>query len=398
MSSRTIARSFLLAWLLACSEQLLVADDRPGLLTSPWAELRWRTDYNAARKEAAEKSLPVLIDFGTADCFWCKKLDETTFRDPRIVALLNERIVPLKVDAEREVHLANHLRIESYPTLVLANADGKIVGYLKGYQDAETFHGILQRVLAGVTAPEWMQKDMELALKKVQTGEYADAIPLLRRIVEDGKGRPLQQNAQKYLEAIEVKASERLAQARELEEKGRPAEAIDFLEETLRFYPGMEASRQAKASLARIREHAGAEKTLAQRAQRATELLAQAREFHRQRDLVPCIDRCSTLLRDFIDLPEGQEASVLLAEIKANPVLLQQAAETLSERLGEMYLALAEMHLNKGQPQRAEFYLQRVVLACPGSRQAESAQLRLTQLQSIRPRSNTGLTIANDPN
>lgn len=398
MSSRRIIWNVLPAALLASLGSLLLAQDRPAILLTPWAELRWRTDYNTARKEAHEKNLPLVIDFGTTECFWCRKLDETTFRDPRIVALLNERFIPLKVDAEREVALANHLRIESYPTLVIANADGKIVGYLKGYQDAEAFHGVLQRVLGTLQSPEWMQKDLELALKKVQSGEYPDAIPLLRRIVEDGKGRPLQQHAQKYLDAIELKASERLAQARDLEEKGRVGEAMESLEDTIRFYPGIEAARQAKTNLARIRDQAGTEKTLAQRARRAGELLAQARDFHRNRDLVPCLDRCSTLLRDFIDLPEGQEASAILSEIKANPVLLQQAAESLSERLGEMYLALAESHLNKGQPQRAEFYLQRVVLSCPGSRQAESAQVRLNQLQSIRPRSNTGLTIANDPN
>src|SRR6266478_9719023 len=122
------------------------AQEGGAVLLSPWVDLKWRSDYNSARKEANEKNLPILIDFGTSSCFWCRKLDESTFRDPRVVALMNERFVPLKIDAEREVHLTNHLRIESYPTIVLATSEGKILSYVKGFQDAETFHDILQRV------------------------------------------------------------------------------------------------------------------------------------------------------------------------------------------------------------------------------------------------------------
>jgi hypothetical protein len=137
--------------------------------------------------------------------------------------------------------------------------------------------------------------------------------------------------------------------------------------------------------MARWKDQASLDKSATLRTQRAKELLAQARDYYKKRDLVPCLERCSVLTRDFVDLPEGQDALLLMGELKSNPVLLQQAADLLSERLGEMYLALAERHLQKGQQQRAEFYLQRVILACPGSRNAESAQTRLAQLQGIRP-------------
>ena len=118
----------------------------------------------------------------------------------------------------------------------------------------------------------------------------------------------------------------------------------------------------------------------------------QAREFQRQNELVLVVDRCAILSRDFADLPEAQEAALILGSLKNNPIQLQQAADALGERLGEMYLALAETHLKKGQQQRAEYYFQRVVLTCPGSRQAETAQVRLTQIQGMgRARANDGL-------
>src|SRR5262245_56806606 len=103
---------------------------------APAQQVNWRHDYNAARKEASEKGRPILIDFGTESCFWCKKLDLTTFRDPAVAALLNEQFVALKVDAEREALLTESLRIQQFPTLVLAGPEGKILGVLEGYQEA----------------------------------------------------------------------------------------------------------------------------------------------------------------------------------------------------------------------------------------------------------------------
>src|SRR5262245_10933177 len=83
-------------------------------------EVQWRYDYTKARDEANAVSLPLLIDFGTENCFWCKQLDVRTFRDPAVVKLLNERFVPLKIDANKDASLAQELRVQTYPTLILA--------------------------------------------------------------------------------------------------------------------------------------------------------------------------------------------------------------------------------------------------------------------------------------
>src|SRR5271154_830465 len=83
-------------------------------------EPHWRTDYNEARREAKEKNRPILLDFSTENCFWCNKLEMTTFRDPAARKLMNERFVLLHVDAQQNMQLTEALRIQSFPTLVLA--------------------------------------------------------------------------------------------------------------------------------------------------------------------------------------------------------------------------------------------------------------------------------------
>jgi thioredoxin-like negative regulator of GroEL len=110
-------------------------------------EVPWRFDYAAARQEAREKNLPVLLDFGTANCLWCKKLDATTWRDPAVVRLVREYFIPLRIDGEKQAKLAQMLAIRSYPTLVFAAPDGKILGVQEGYVRAPDLAAKLNQAL-----------------------------------------------------------------------------------------------------------------------------------------------------------------------------------------------------------------------------------------------------------
>ena len=66
---------------------------------APAAPVAWRTDYNAARKEAAEKGLPLLVIIGTDDCFYCRKLEAGPLKAPEISSLIADNFVALKLDA-----------------------------------------------------------------------------------------------------------------------------------------------------------------------------------------------------------------------------------------------------------------------------------------------------------
>src|SRR5438309_6591091 len=78
-------------------------------------EVRWRTDYNTARKEATQKNRPLVLDFGTENCPWCKKLDATTFQEPAIAGLMNERFIPLKLDGKEASRLLRSCEFKAIP-------------------------------------------------------------------------------------------------------------------------------------------------------------------------------------------------------------------------------------------------------------------------------------------
>jgi outer membrane protein assembly factor BamD (BamD/ComL family) len=203
-------------------------------------------------------------------------------------------------------------------------------------------------------------------------------------VLDDAKGSSHHKNAQELLARIEKRADDQLAHARELKTQGKMTEAFESLTELLRSYPGIRAAKGATELMSTLLQ-ANSQLKTEQRARRATELLTQARDFYKSKDYIPCLDRCEIIVANYGDLPEGQQAFALIAEIKNNPQWLQAAADVMSDRLGGVWLALADSYLKRGEAQKAEFYLKRVVQAFPGSRLAESAQIRLSQLQTARP-------------
>jgi thioredoxin-related protein len=116
-------------------------------------QIQWRLDYNKARQEAKERNLPLLMDVGTNNCFYCKQLDATTFHDPAVMRLINDRFIPLRMDGAKYKSLTDALQIKGFPALVFATPQGKVVAIHEGYLEPPAFYGWTQQVLAMLYPP-----------------------------------------------------------------------------------------------------------------------------------------------------------------------------------------------------------------------------------------------------
>jgi len=346
-------------------------------------DVEWRLDYGKARQEAIEKNRPLVIDVETEHCHFCRQLDQRTFKDPAVAALLNERCIPLKIDADQHVRLAEALRVEYYPTLVFASAEGKILGYQQGFIEAAALHDRMTKLfftapIAGGGVPN-PSHDIEEAKHAIAVGDYPRAIALLKPVAETAKDAAVQKQARQLMQDLEQQAAGRCAEARQLVENGKVTQAVETVTELVRVYPGTKAAREGGQLLvtlaSRVVPHEGS------RGQAARELLDQAREDYQRRQYLSCLDRCENVMANYSDFNESAEASKLAAEIKANPEHTKQACEQMGERLATLYLTLAETWLKKGQPQQAVFYLERIVQTFPNTRNADIAQVRLAQIQ-----------------
>lgn len=341
-------------------------------------EVRWRRDYATAVKEAAEKGVPLLINVGTIDCFWCKQLDGRTFSQEEMIRLINDRFVPLKLDASNPAnnYLVQALKVQSYPTLIYASHEGNILGYREGFLEAPALKEQLTKILVDVGTPDWMRRDFEAGEKAVAAGEFAKAISLLRNVVEDGKARPVQVKARTFLADLEKRASEDASRARALADKGQTREAIAALDKLNKSFPGTLAARRGTQLMAELVSRSSDE-----RKRQAAELLRLAREDYKSGQYLVALDRCEEITSRFADLSEAASAEKIATEIKDNPEWTRLAAEQLGDRLSVLYLSLADTWLKKGQPQQATFYLERVQKMFPGTRHADLATQRLLRLR-----------------
>ena len=140
------------------------------------AEVEWRTDYGKARQEALDKGRPLVIDFATVNCYWCKQLEQRTFVDAAVVALLNEHCIPLHIDAARNPDLIEKMNIQNYPTLVYASPEGRILGYQEGFIEASVFRLQVQHAINAASTPEWMNRDFAEATKAAAQEELPRAL------------------------------------------------------------------------------------------------------------------------------------------------------------------------------------------------------------------------------
>jgi len=60
----------------------------------------WRQWNDAAFAEARETGKPIYVSIGYLACHWCHVMQEESFRDPMVAALINRHFVPVLVDRE----------------------------------------------------------------------------------------------------------------------------------------------------------------------------------------------------------------------------------------------------------------------------------------------------------
>lgn len=351
----------------------------------------WRTDYNSARKEAQEKGLALLVVIGTDDCYYCRKLENGPLKDAGIGTLIGGGFVPLKLDATRAPELAKALKVQVYPTMVLAAPDGKIHAFIEGYVEADRLSEQLKRTTNAVATADWAARDFNEASKALAASDYPRAVTLLKGIVKEAGAKPVGAKAKQILEDVEKMAAGKLARAKQLEEQGKPQDAMDVLAEAVKQFAGTQAASDAAMRLAGLAEKP--EELQKRRERIARDQLAAARDDFRAGHLYDCIQKCEQLATAYADLPEAKHADALLTDIKSNPERLAKACEQMNDRTAAMYMALADSWTKKGHPAEAVACLKKVMALCPNSRHSDLAQAELVRIQGrTTPAVPAGLT------
>ena len=87
--------------------------------------------------EASKENKFIFVDAYTKWCGWCKVMDKKLLKKEEVCNLLNDKFIAVKIDFEDStgLTLAKKFRVWSFPTTLVFNPQGKLVGKFSGYTE-----------------------------------------------------------------------------------------------------------------------------------------------------------------------------------------------------------------------------------------------------------------------
>jgi uncharacterized protein YyaL (SSP411 family) len=109
--------------------------------------IRWLSWSGDAFARARAERKPVLLSIVASWCRNCHEMDRTSYRDARVVRLVQDAFVPIRVDSDRHPDISHRYSLGGWPTTAFLTEVGEILGG-GTYVDAERLSDTLQRVHA----------------------------------------------------------------------------------------------------------------------------------------------------------------------------------------------------------------------------------------------------------
>jgi thioredoxin 1 len=96
-------------------------------------------NWAKALQEAKKQKKLIFLDAYTTWCGPCRMLKQNTFPDKAAGEFFNKNFINVALDMEKGdgPAVAATYRVNAYPTLIIADGDGNMVTYTKGYIDAK---------------------------------------------------------------------------------------------------------------------------------------------------------------------------------------------------------------------------------------------------------------------
>ena len=114
------------------------------------AAVRWLAWSANAFARARDEKKPVLLSIVAPWCATSARMDSSSYADDEVSTLVNDRFIPIRVDADRRPDISERYSLGGWPTTAFLTAEGMIVGG-GTFVPVDRMPSVLERVLDAFT-------------------------------------------------------------------------------------------------------------------------------------------------------------------------------------------------------------------------------------------------------
>jgi uncharacterized protein YyaL (SSP411 family) len=128
----------------------------PGILALFWAsavlaaepaKIEWQPWSDSIFEEAKQAHRFVLLDLEAVWCHWCHVMDEQTYADPKVIALIGSHYLAVKVDQDSRPDISDRYEDYGWPATVVFSSDGSEIVKRQGYLPPKLMASMLQAII-----------------------------------------------------------------------------------------------------------------------------------------------------------------------------------------------------------------------------------------------------------
>lgn len=124
---------------------------------APWGAseteelISWQAWTDRLFEKAKEEDKFVILDLEAVWCHWCHVMSEVTYKDPKVVELINAKYIPVRVDQDAHPDISLRYEDWGWPATVVFAPDGTEIVKRRGFIPPDVMVSLLEAIIKDPT-------------------------------------------------------------------------------------------------------------------------------------------------------------------------------------------------------------------------------------------------------
>lgn len=115
-------------------------------------EVQWLRSASEAARMAKATGKPILVYVRSQNCHYCDLLQQNTWSDPAVKAMIMRDMVPLKLTLEENRDAVKAMKVKGFPAVILFTPDREYIAKLDGYMAPKEFEARIAKARHSLAA------------------------------------------------------------------------------------------------------------------------------------------------------------------------------------------------------------------------------------------------------